>query len=104
MDHSLDIRPINKYKSQSNDSHSSSTKEFREVDFGKDPQNLQDEYLDVYKGIQSDIVSSNRFNENSDISTTYLLEGYFLQNRIIFDSVDKLSPVSNMAYSCLKKC
>ena len=31
---------------------------------------------------------------------TYLiLEGYFLQNRIIFDSVDKLSPVSNMAYS-----
>ena len=33
-----------------------------------------------------------------------LLEGYFLQNRIIFDSVDKLSPVSNMAYSCLKKC
>ena len=29
-------------------------------------------------------------------------EGYFLQNRIIFDSVDKLSPVSNMAYSCLK--
>ena len=32
-----------------------------------------------------------------------ILEGYFLQNRIIFDSVDKLSPVSNMAYSCLKK-
>ena len=36
--------------------------------------------------------------------THLLLEGYFLQNRIIFDSVDKLSPVSNMAYSCLKKC
>ena len=72
MDHSLDIRPINKHKSQSNDSHSSLVKEFREVDFGKDPQNLQDEYLDVYEGIQSDIVSSNRFNENSDISTTYL--------------------------------
>ena len=27
-----------------------------------------------------------------------ILEGYFLQNRIIFDSVDKLLPVSNMAY------
>ena len=26
----------------------------------------------MYKGIQSDIVSSNRFDENSDISTTYL--------------------------------
>ena len=38
MDHSLDIRPINKHRSQSNDSHSSLVKEFREVDFGKDPQ------------------------------------------------------------------
>ena len=33
-----------------------------------------------------------------------LLEGYFLSNRTIFDFVDKLLPVSNMAYSCLKKC
>ena len=72
MDHFLDIRPINKHKSQPDDPHSSSVEEFREVDFGKDPQNLQDEYLDVYEGIQSDIVSSNRFDENSDISTTYL--------------------------------
>ena len=64
MDHSLDIRPINKHKSQSNDSHPSLDKEFREVDFGKDPQNMQDEYLDVYEGIQSDIVSLNRFDEN----------------------------------------
>ena len=43
-----------------------------EVDFAKAPQSLQDEYLDVYEGIQSDIVSSNRFDENSDISITYL--------------------------------
>ena len=36
------------------------------------PQNLQEKYWDVYEGIQSDIVSSNRFDENSDISTSYL--------------------------------
>ena len=34
--------------------------------------NLQEGNLDVYEGIQSDIVSSSRFDENSDISTTYL--------------------------------
>ena len=28
--------------------------------------------MDIYEGIHSDIVSSNRFEENSDISTTYL--------------------------------
>ena len=33
---------------------------------------LQEEYMDIYEGIHSEIVSSNRFDENSDISTTYL--------------------------------
>ena len=67
MSHSLNIRPANRYKVKPNEE-----KEFREVDFGTTLQNLQEEYLDVYEGIQSDIVSSSRFNENSDISMTYL--------------------------------
>ena len=33
----------------------------------------------------------------------YMLQGYFLENRTNFDSVDKLLPVSNMASSGLKK-
>ena len=28
--------------------------------------------MDIYEGIHSEIVSSSRFDENSDISTTYL--------------------------------
>ena len=98
MDHSLDIRPINKHRSQSNDSHSSLVKEFREVDFGKDPQNLQDEYLDVYKGIQSDIVSLNRFNENSDISTTYLgqIEHKGSQNKL---KAEESFPITENGYT-----
>ena len=98
MDHSLDIRPINKHKSQLNDSHSSPAKEFREVDFGKNPQNLQEEYLDVYEGIQSDIVSTNRFDENSDISTTYLgqIELKGSQNKL---KVEELFPISENGYT-----
>ena len=42
------------------------------MDFSTVPQSLQEEYLDVYKGIQADIVNSSRFDESSDISTTYL--------------------------------
>ena len=67
MDQSLNIKPVNRYKMKPN-----KEKEFREVDFGTTLQNLQHEYLDVYEGIQSDIVSSSRFEENSDISMTYL--------------------------------
>ena len=36
------------------------------------PQILCEEYLDVYEGIQSEIVNTTRFDENSDLSTTYL--------------------------------
>ena len=98
MDHSLDIRPINKHKSQPDDPHSSSVREFREVDFDKDPQNLQDEYLDVYEGIQSDIVSSNQFDENSDISTTYLgqIEQKGSQNKL---KVEESFPISESGYT-----
>ena len=28
--------------------------------------------MDIYEGIHSEIVNSNRFDENSDLSTTYL--------------------------------
>ena len=72
MDHSLSIHPVNRYKVKPNDSLSSFGKEFREVDFSTNSQNLQAEYLDVYEGIQLDIVSSSKFDENSDISMTYL--------------------------------
>ena len=67
MDNSLNVKPVNRYKVKPNEE-----KEFRDIDFGTILQNLQAEYLDVYEGIQSDIVSSSRFDENSDISTTYL--------------------------------
>ena len=98
MDHSLDIRPINKHKTWSNDSHSFPVKELREVDFGKNPQNLQEEYLDVYEGIQMDIVSMNRFNENSDISTTYLgqIEHKGSQNKL---KAEESFPISENGYT-----
>ena len=34
-------------------------------------KNLKTEYLDVYKGIQTEILSTTRFDDNSDLSTTY---------------------------------
>ena len=46
-------------------------KEFKELDFGATSQKLQEEYMDIYEGIHSEIVSSNRFDKNSDLSTIY---------------------------------
>ena len=67
MNHALCIKPVNRHKAKPNEG-----REFREVDFSTVLQSIQDEYLDVYEGILSDIVSSSRFDENSHISTTYL--------------------------------
>ena len=65
--HSLSVKPVNRYKIKPDEG-----KEFRELDSGTILENLQEEHLDVYEGIQSDIVSPSRFDENSDISTAYL--------------------------------
>ena len=43
-----------------------------EVDFGPMQDILKGEYPDVYEGIQSEMVNTKRFDENSDLSTTYL--------------------------------
>ena len=67
MDHTLDVKAVNRYKIKPD-----MGREFKELDFGITPQKLQEEYMDIYEGIHSDIVRSNRFDENSDISTTYL--------------------------------
>ena len=36
------------------------------------PEVLKEEYLDVYNGIQSEVVNTTRFDENLDLSTMYL--------------------------------
>ena len=79
MNLTLNVKTVNRYKVKPD-----METEFKELDFGSIPQKLQEEYLDVYEGIQSDIVSSSRFDENSDISTTYLgkIENTESQNKL----------------------
>ena len=43
-----------------------------DVNFGGSPDKLKAEYLDVYEGVYAEIVSSDRFDEDTDLSTTYL--------------------------------
>ena len=93
MNHTLDVKAVNKYKSKPN-----IDREFKELDFGTTPQKLQEEYMDIYEGIHSEIISSNRFNENSDVSTTYLGK---IENR---QNQDKLKaeesfPISKSGYT-----
>ena len=67
--HNLSLNAVNKYK---NSSDIGKERDVMELDLGVMPKILREEYLDVYKGIQSEVVSTTRYAENSDLSTTYL--------------------------------
>ena len=54
--------------------------------------------MDIYDGIQSDIVSSSRFDENSNISTTYLgkIENMEGQDKL---KAEESFPISENVYT-----
>ena len=43
-----------------------------ELNFGNTPEKIKGKCLDMYKGIQSQIINTTRSHENSDLSKTYL--------------------------------
>ena len=43
-----------------------------DVDFCSNPETMRSNYLDMYDGVHTDVVYTNRFDESSDLSTTYL--------------------------------
>ena len=46
-----------------------------DVNFGKSPDKLKAEYLEVYEGVYAEVISTDRFDEDTDLSTTYLGTG-----------------------------
>ena len=43
-----------------------------DVNFGRSPDKLKAEYLDVYDRVYAKVISTDRFDEDMDLSTTYL--------------------------------
>ena len=42
------------------------------LNFGKNPEKLKADYLDMYKGVYAEVISTDRFDEDTYLSTTYL--------------------------------
>ena len=43
-----------------------------ELDFGINPDALKSNYLDMYEGVCAEMMYTNRFDKNSDLSMAYL--------------------------------
>ena len=65
--HNWGISAVNVCK---NCSDAKNEKGMVEMDFGPTMDILKEEYLDIYEGIQSEIVNTTRCDENLDLSTT----------------------------------
>ena len=93
--HSLGISAVNKCR------NNLSTKEeeryILELGFGQTPDILREEYLDVSECIQSEILSTTRFDENSDLSTTYLGKADRSKNNKI--KAEESCPISEQGYT-----
>ena len=93
--HNLSIKPVNKYKK--NGSETKEEREIMELDFGVTPKILHGEYLDLYEGIQSEIVSTTRCDQNSDFSTAYLGKSDKMRNDKL--KAEKSFPISEHGYT-----
>ena len=43
-----------------------------DIDFGESPEVMKSRYMDVYDNVYAEVVTMSRFDENADLSTTYL--------------------------------
>ena len=97
VNHTLNIKTVDKYK---NKLETKEGKEQVELDFGSTPIKLRKEYIDVYEGIQSEIINTTRFNENSDLSMTYL--GQLDKSRNDKLKAEESFPISEHGYTSVK--
>ena len=92
--YNLGISAVNVYK---NGSDAKKEKDMVEIDFAPTLDVLKEVYLNVYKGIQSEIVSTTRFDENSDLSITYL--GKLERSKNDKLKTEEFFPISEQRYT-----
>ena len=63
-----------------------------DVNFGGSPERLKAKYLDVYESVYAEVISTDRFDEDMVLSTTYL--GQVDMNRNIEVKVEENFPIT----------
>ena len=64
------------------------------------PDILKSKYLDVYEGVYAEMVYTNKFNENSDLSTAYLGQTRMTRDRKI--KAEEKFPITDQRFASEK--
>ena len=71
--HELSIKALDQKKFRKMyDKLKDDKRQILDIDFGDSPDKLRREYSGMYEGVQSKVLNTTRFDESSDLSTTYL--------------------------------
>ena len=70
--HSMIVKPVNTNRIDKDIKGKSKNESLLRVNFADSLNRSKEEYLDRYEGIKSEILNTTRFDENSDLSMTYL--------------------------------
>ena len=68
----MSVKPTNKNKINVGRKEGENNRFTSQVSLADTSDRLTEEYLDRYEGVKSQILNTTRFNENSDLSMTYL--------------------------------
>ena len=71
-----------------------------EIDFGDTLDKLKGEYLDMHDEVKSEVLSTTKCDENSDLSTTYL--GRINMTRLEKIKAQETFPISEQEYTVRK--
>ena len=95
--HSMTIRPV-KFNRAVKDMKSRNVNEsLLEVNLVDTSDRSKEEYLDKYEGVKSEIIDTTRFDENSDLSMTYLGKINMTHNKNLI--VEERFPISKLDYT-----
>ena len=72
-------------------------RETLDIDFGLYPDILKSKCLDVYEGVHAEMVYANKFNDNSDLSTTYLGQTKMTRNTKI--KAEERVPITGQGFA-----
>ena len=78
--HNMIINPVNKNNKKINKKtkHKNIYESSLRVDLARISDESREGYVDRYEGITSEILNTTRFDENSDLSTTYLGKSHII--------------------------
>ena len=83
--HAMLIKPINKKQISTGRREEEKDRSSLQVSFMDTSNGLAEEYLDRYEGVKSEILNMTRFDENSDLSMTYLGRGNMVRDHKIVE-------------------